>query len=434
MHRIIIVGGGAGGIELATRLGNRFGTPCKHPKASITLVDRYLTHLWKPKLHEVASGSLDLSAHQLAYAAQARWHGFDFEQGALIGLDRKKKTITIAPVLEEEGSELLPKRILKYDILVLAIGSTTHFFNVPGAKEHSIALDTVEQAERFHRRFVAVCRRTQYSKIASQVSIAIVGGGATGVELAAELRNTAQVLAAYGLHRLDPKKDIHIVLIEAADRILPELSERVSRVTTQLLEKQGIEIRVREQVIEISDEVIATKSGQNIPAELKVWAAGIKAPDILKELEAFELNHRGQILVRPTLQSINDDDIFALGDCASGPWLGYEAKVVPPRAQAAHQQANFLVSAITRKIHNKPLYIFKYRDRGSLISLSHFSAVGNFMGALGKSVFIEGFFARLMYMALYRLHRVALHGWIHMILELLAHWLSRSTRPRVKLH
>ncbi|TWG89233.1 NADH dehydrogenase [Cupriavidus gilardii J11] len=435
-HRIIVVGGGAGGLELVTRLGDRLG---KRGAAHITLVDRSPTHIWKPLLHEVAAGSMDPNTHQLEYAAQARWHHFEFQQGELTGVDRAAKTISVAACVDDEGVELLPARTLPYDTLVLAIGSVTHFFGVPGAEQHAIALDTAAQAERFRRRLISACIRAQNRLSADDrdgqrdVDIAIIGAGATGVELSAELRNTAQVLNVFGLHQLDPRRDIHIRVIEAGPRILPALSERVSSETAKLLRKLEIDVMVGERVTEITEREVLTASGKRIPADLAVWAAGITAPAVLKSLD-LPLSRMGQIVVRPTLQSEGDPDIFAFGDCASCPWIGKDT-TVPPRAQAAHQQASFLYRALRDRLDGKPLPEFVFKDLGSLVSLGHFSAVGNLMGGLiGGSMFIEGLMARLMYSSLYRMHVMALHGPLRMAVDTVAHWLRSKTSPRVKLH
>jgi len=454
MHRFIVVGGGAGGLELATRLGDRYGdtgSRRRPPRASVTLVDRYPTHIWKPLLHEVAAGSLDPFTQELPYAAQARWHGFEFQQGELKALDRAAKRITIGAVLDEDSLELLPPRVLEYDTLVIAIGSTTHFFGVPGAAEHAIALDTVAQAERFRKRLIAACVRAEYQaaqpmatgagdesdesgEAGPRIQVAIVGGGATGVELSAELRNTAQVLSAYGLHNLDPRHDVGIVLIESGPRILPALTERVSSATAELLAKLGVRLMLGERVTEVAPGVVRTASGKRVRADLTVWAAGITAPAVLSQLDGLDVNRLGQLLVRRTLQTEADDDVFALGDCAACPWPGNERNV-PPRAQAAHQQAAFLLRAFGNRLERRPLPEFTYRDFGSLVSLGHFSAVGNLMGGvIGGNMLIEGLFARFMYMSLYRLHIAALHGYARMVLDTFAHWLRRTTLPRVKLH
>ncbi|GAB2882286.1 NAD(P)/FAD-dependent oxidoreductase [Paraburkholderia jirisanensis] len=455
MHRIVVVGGGAGGLELATRLGDRYGSRKSNGAASVsvTLVDRYSTHIWKPLLHEVAAGSMDPFTQELAYAAQARWHGFEFQQGELAHLDRASRRITLAPVPDEDGAEMLPQRELEYDTLVIAIGSTTHFFGVPGALEYSLALDTVGQAERFRKRLIAACVRAEHQQpeaasvgsagdvaqgaVATReprIQVAIVGGGATGVELSAELRNTAQVLSAYGLHKLDPRHDVGIVLIEAGPRILPALQERVSTATAELLAKLGVRLMVGETVAEVAPGVVRTASGKSVRADLTVWAAGIKAPRVLSELDGLAVNRLGQLVVRRTLQTETDDNIFALGDCAACQWPGNERNV-PPRAQAAHQQASFLLKAVADRLAGRPLQEFTYRDFGSLVSLGHFSAVGNLMGGvIGGNMLIEGLFARFMYMSLYRLHIAALHGYPRMVLDTFAHWLHRTTMPRVKLH
>ncbi len=467
MHRIVIVGGGAGGLELVTQLGNDLGARCRRPKAHITLVDRCPTHLWKPLLHEVAAGSLEPAAHQLEYAAQARWHGFEFQLGELVALDRSRRMIQLSATFDEEGIELFPPRELAYDTLVIALGSTTHFFGVAGAEENALALDTVAQAERFRRRLLAACMRTQYqSKSVTppvvtstpeinahsesegnkkhaalfddttelngqpRLQIVIVGGGATGVELSAELRNTAQVLAAYGLHQLDPQREIGIVIVEAQPRILSSLSERMSEASAQLLKKLGIKLVVGERVASVSANSLRMVSGKMLGADLIVWAAGIKAPAVLSQLDGLVTNQLGQLKVHATLQTENDENIFALGDCASCPWLEQNS-VVPPRAQAAHQQASFLVRALKRRLAHQVLPSFRYRDLGSLVSLSRFSAVGNLAGG---SLLIEGWLARFMYNWLYRWHAAALHGFMRMLLDTVAAWLKRSASPRVKLH
>ncbi|WP_345815444.1 NAD(P)/FAD-dependent oxidoreductase [Paraburkholderia sp. PREW-6R] len=448
MHRFIVVGGGAGGLELATRLGDRYA-PHKNKggaRAQVTLVDRNPTHIWKPLLHEVAAGSMDPFTQELEYAAQARWHGFEFQQGDLSGLDRANRRITISTVLDDDGAELLPERELEYDTLVIAIGSTTAFFGVKGAPEFSLALDTVGQAERFRKRLIAACIRAEHqvhepveamrgtTSTEPRIQVAIVGGGATGVELSAELRNTAQVLSAYGLHKLDPRHDVGIVLIEAGPRILPALQERVSTATAELLTKLGVKLMTGETVAEVAPGVIRTASGTTVRADLTVWAAGIRAPAVLSQLDGLPVNRLGQLEVRRTLQTTVDDNVFALGDCAACPWPGNERNV-PPRAQAAHQQASFLVKAFAARLDGKPLPEFTYHDFGSLVSLGHFSAVGNLMGGvIGGNMLIEGLFARFMYMSLYRLHIAALHGYARMVLDTFAHWLRRTTLPRVKLH
>jgi NADH dehydrogenase len=429
-HRIVVVGGGAGGLELVTALGDKLA---RRGLASVVLVDRAPTHLWKPLLHEVAAGVMDANAHVLDYAAQARWHHFTFQQGSLKALDRAQRSITVDAVFDADGFELLPQREIPYDTLVLAIGSVTNFFNTPGAAEYATALDMLEQAEHFRRRMIAACMRADL-RSATQVNIVIIGGGATGVELSAELRNTAEVLGAYGMHHLNPRRDIRITVVEAAPRLLSALPERVSHKTEELLRKLDIDVLTAEKVSEIRTDAVMTANGRSLPADLTVWAAGIRAPAILGEL-GLPLNRLGQVVVSQTLQTEIDPAIFAFGDCAACPWPEKDS-TVPPRAQAAHQQADFLFDTLKKRLNgDTALPLFHYRDLGSLVSLGRYDAVGNLMGPLiGSTLFIEGLLARVLYFSLYRMHLVALHGWVRTTADTIGQWLQRKTSPRVKLH
>jgi NADH dehydrogenase len=243
-HRIVIVGGGAGGLPLATALGDKLG---RSKRAEITLVDRFETHMWKPLLHEVAAGRMDADAHDVDYLALGHWHRFRFRQGALSGLDRARREITLGAVIDDDGREMLPVRELAYDTLIICVGSTTSDFGVSGVAEHAISLDTPPEAERFHRRLLAACIRADGQAAQgkpSSVDIVIIGAGATGVELAAEIRQTTRAHAGYGLDKLDPAKDIHLTLLEAAPRILPQLNERIAGAATELLGKLDIRVRV----------------------------------------------------------------------------------------------------------------------------------------------------------------------------------------------
>jgi NADH dehydrogenase len=153
-HRVVIVGGGAGGLPLAARLGDRYR---RSGRVAVTLVDQWSTHVWKPLLHEVAAGRMDAAAHDLDYLALAHWHRFRFQQGALGRLDRARRQVTIERVIDEDGEEILPVRVLPYDTLVLCLGSVSNDFGVAGVADNAIWLDTARDAERFHRKLIAAC-------------------------------------------------------------------------------------------------------------------------------------------------------------------------------------------------------------------------------------------------------------------------------------
>jgi len=439
LHHIVVVGGGAGGLELATRLGDKIGrdTLFRRRRAAITLVDRSRTHIWKPLLHEIAAGSMDVDRHEVEYQAQGHWHGFKFRYGELVGLDRASKLVHLGRTVDEDGREVTPNRSLPYDTLVIAIGSVSNDFGVPGVKEHALMLDTPEQAERFNRRLINACVRanTQSEPIRpDQLHVAIIGAGATGTELSAELHGTARGVVAFGLDKIDPENDIKITLIEAADRIVPALPPRISQATSEILRKLNVDIRTNARVTEVTPQGVKLANGDFIGSELVVWAAGVKGPDVLKNLDGLEVSRSVQLVVKPTLETTRDPDIFAFGDCAYLVPEG-ESQPIPPRAQAAHQEASHLVKQFQARLDGKPLKPFVYRDFGSLVSLGHYSTVGSLMGFVtGRKMLIEGFVAKLMYRSLYKMHETALHGYWKVALDTVSRLITRRTEPQVKLH
>ena len=431
---IVVVGGGAAGLKLVTRLGDRLG---RRGRARVTLVERARAHVWKPLLHEVAAGSLDPDAYEVSYLAQAHWHGFGYRFGEMIGLDRGAKQVRLAATIDDEGRGITPPRSVAYDVLVVAIGSVTNDFGTPGVTEHAVPLETPAQAARFNRRLVNACLRaqTQADPIRpGQLHVAIIGAGATGTELAAELHQTLRDVVAYGLDRIDPERDIRIVLIEGAARVLPGLPQRISNITRRLLDRIGIDVRTGARVTEVTSDGVRLSDGSFIAAELVVWAAGVKAPEMLRNLDGLEVNRINQLVVEPTLQTSCDPDIFAIGDCAACTQRG-ATNPVPPRAQAAHQEADHMVRQIERRLRGQPLLPFAYRDFGSLVSLGSHTTVGNLMGFLfGRGMFIEGLFARLMYHSLRIMHERALNGTLYASLSFISRALLRRTGPKVKLH
>jgi len=439
LHHVVVVGGGAGGLELATRLGDKLGrdTWFRKRRAAITLVDRSRTHIWKPLLHEIAAGSMEVDRHEVEYQAHAHWHGVKFRYGEMIGLDRAKQLVHLARTVDEDGREITPDRWVPYDTLVIAVGSVSNDFGVPGVKDHALMLDTPEQAERFNRRLLNACVRanTQSGPIRpEQLHVAIIGAGATGTELSAELHGTARGVVAFGLDKIDPEKDIKITLIEAADRIVPALPPRISEATTEILRKLNVDVRTSARVTEVTAGGVKLANGDFIPSELVVWAAGVKGPDVLANLDGLEVSKSIQLVVKPTLETTRDANVFAMGDCAYLVPPG-EVYAIPPRAQAAHQEASHLVKQICLRLQGKPLKPFKYRDFGSLVSLGHYSTVGSLMGFVtGRKMLIEGFAAKLMYRSLYKMHETAIHGYWKVALDTISRLLTRRTEPHVKLH
>ncbi|MBF56791.1 NAD(P)/FAD-dependent oxidoreductase [Halomonas sp. FeN2] len=428
--RIVIVGAGAGGLALATRLGRTLG---KRKRAEIVLLDRNTTHVWKPLLHELATGVLNSSMDEVDLRGHSSAHFYRYQRGSLTGVDREQQTLQLAPIHDEDGQEVLPARELAYDYLVMAIGSVSNDFGTPGVAEHCHFIDSPEQAKAFQRDMINTFLRYTDPNLRqhTQLTIGIVGGGATGVELAAELFDASRMLNAYGVTALD-NQQISVHLLEAAPRLLPGLSERVSQTVKTELESMGVTVHTDTAVKEAQAYQLLTGDDEVIKTDINVWAAGIKAPPFLAEL-GLTTNKKNQIEVKSTLQSVDDEKIFALGDCASCP-MG-EDSTVPPRAQAAHQQAKLLAKNLVNKLEGKPLADFRYRDHGSLVSLARYDAVGNLMrSSASRGLFLEGWLARQAYASLYRMHQLSIHGAPKTGLAWLVDKLNRYLKPRMKLH
>lgn len=429
-HRVVIVGGGAGGLELATELGR------KHGRQHVTLVDSHMLHIWKPTLHEAAAGTVDVQQEGLSYLMLASLSRFNFVLGPMQGLDRARRVVHIGAVPDPSGQPLLPERDIPYDTLVIAVGSTSNFFGTPGAREHAITLDTPESAEQFRLTMLQAMVKVDQAKTRdpqAKLNIAIVGGGATGVELAAELREASRLVAAYGLSNFDPRKDLAIRIIEGAPRILAALPERLSRAAQRRLESLDIAIESGCLVSQVTEDAVHTKDGRTFPADLCMWAAGIKGPDVLGNLD-LPRNRAGQLEVDARLQT-EDPHILAFGDCAAAPRP--DGKVVPARAQAAHQEASYLRRRLSARIAGKPepRDDFVYKDHGSLVALGRERGVGSLMGALlGRGFFVSGTIARWMYASLHLMHHRTVLGFSRTISLALARLLTRRTHPRVKLH
>jgi NADH:ubiquinone reductase (H+-translocating) len=425
LHKIIIVGGGAGGLELATQLGNTFS---KSKKAEVILIDQNSTHIWKPKLHEIASGSMNAALEETNYLAHAAKHHYKFIRASFIGLNASEKTIQLEISHSIKGEKIQKHTCLHYDTLILAVGSTSNDFGTTGVKEHCYLLDSRQQAEYFHEDFVNKYWDAQHSADHDTLDIAIIGAGATGVELSAELSTAKDTLFKYGLNKIDPKK-VHIHLIEAANRILPALPELVAERTTQQLFDLNIEIHTKQRVSAVDATHVHFSDGSKIAAEMVVWSAGIQAPKVIRDLTGFEKDKMQRLKVYATLQTLADPNIFALGDCAHCQPRADEP-VLAPRAQVASQQAAFLVNAMKARIQGQALPMFSFADKGSLISLSHRKAVGELMGYVN----VQGLLAKAVYVSLYRLHLATIHGYTYTGALTVRDLLTKNFGPKLKLH
>jgi NADH dehydrogenase len=433
--QIVVVGGGAGGLELVRRLGARFGREL----FDIILIERNHTHIWKPLLHEVAAGSLDANMDEVGYRSHGHRWGYRFFLGSLESIDRERRRVRVAAIRDERGEILIDAHEIRYDYLVLAVGAIANDFGVEGVREHCMFLDDRAQADRFRQRLLDHCLRVSRGQMADpdtalRVEIAIVGGGATGVELAAELYNAAAGLRHYGLETFDESR-LRVTLIEAGPRLLPALPEKLAAAAQEELENLGVRVLTGTNVVKATREGVETSAGERINADLRVWAAGVRGAEFLRDIGGLETTRSCQLVVKPTLQTTRDERIYAMGDCA---WLvpAGETHPVPPRAQAAHQMATTVFTNLRKSIEGSgPLENFVYRDKGSLVSLSRFSTVGSLMGNLvGGRMAVEGRLARLVYMSLYRMHLIGIHGWLKGLALIAIGHVNQVVRPRLKLH
>jgi len=429
-YDIVIVGGGAGGLELAARLGRRLGR--KAGKERVLLIDRSSYHIWKPTLHEVAAGTLDAHQEGLSYSILGRANHFSFLLGELAAFDPVAKRLSLKPILGEGGKVLVDERGVTFTWGVLAIGSGSNLFGTPGADQAHL-LERTEDAEAFHTRLLAAFMKASFSA-EKTMSVAIVGGGATGVELSAELieahRELLDSIGAEQRFRLD------IAIVEAAPRILGGLPEKISDQATVALERKGVRVHVGAKVVAVHPDRLETSQG-DIPADLIVWAAGVKAAPANGGY-GLETNRTHQFVVNDRLET-SAPDVWALGDCAACPWVGTEGKagqIVPARAQAAHQQASFLAKALIARLGQRRVEgAFVYRDFGSLLSLGENKGVGALMGGLGgPNFFVEGLIAKWAYISLHLDHHRAIMGTPKTVVLALARLLQQRVAGRLKLH
>lgn len=422
---IVIVGGGAGGLELAAQLGRHLGKNLGGER--VLLIDKFPFHIWKPTLHEVAAGTLDAHQEGLSYTVLARRNHFSFTMGELGQVDVVRKTVTLAAILDGEGVEIVPQRTISFKRLVLALGSGSNSFGTPGI-DNAYLLENVRDAQRFHSDWLSASARAAFSSERS-LSVAIVGAGATGVELSAELLEShAAVLESLGSNQ---RFRLDITLVEGSDRILGGLPPRISEQATVALQRKEVKVMTNTRVQELKTGVLVTSAGE-IRADMIVWAAGIKAADSNTQL-GLETNRINQFVVDDHLRT-SVPDVYAIGDCAACQWV--DGKFIPARAQAAHQQASYLAKVLGAMLREQEVSApFVYKDFGSLVSLGDNKGVGNLMGGLaGRNFFVEGLLAKWMYMSLHLMHHRAILGTTKTGLLALARLLQQRVSGRMKLH
>jgi NADH dehydrogenase len=422
---IVVVGGGVAGLILATRLGDTLG---RRGRARVTLIDRSWVHVWKPMLHTFAAGTWNIYQQQVHYLAHARAHHFEYVPGQVDAIDRTARRVRLAP-LWARNEMVAPGRDVDYDALILGFGSRANDFGTPGVLEHCHFIDSHDQAEAFNARLRAEVVRSLAER--GYIDIAIVGGGATGVELAAELSRMVELASSYGEE--DVRHRLRVTLLESGPRILGAFPENVSKSAQAELRKLGVEVRTGVKVVGANVGGYLLETGERIPSSLKVWAAGIRASTNFDQ-GGLELNRVGQIVVGSDLMAKGDENIFALGDCSTFVPEGAE-RPLPATAQVASQQALHLVRHLPAYLRKgKPVPPFRFHDFGALVALSEYNAFGT-LGRFGffKGGFIKGRFAQLSHAVLYRRHQLSLHGPFRAALLWVAERINALVQPTIRM-
>ncbi|MFT9441364.1 MAG: NAD(P)/FAD-dependent oxidoreductase [Acetobacter papayae] len=420
---ILIVGGGVAGLALATRLGETLG---KRGEARITLIDKSFSHVWKPMLHCFAAGTVQNENNRISFMSQASRHYFDFWPGEVIAVDRENRKAVLGPVQSTDGTVVLEERTVEYDALVLAIGSCANDFGTPGVAENCLFIDNLVEANGFNEKFrLELLKAFAANK---ELDIAIVGGGATGTQLAAELHKALDLVRLYSFEGNPPR--LKITLLEAGARILPAFPEQVSEAARKQLEHIKVEVRTGAQVSGADAGGFMLKDGSYVPATLRVWAAGVKAPTVTTRFGGLSLNRSGQVIVQPNLRSVDDERIFAMGDCSF-----IRDEPLPPTAQVARQQAHHLARHLPALIRNGtevPHCVF--RNKGAIVALGDYNGWGTLPGGtvFGGGMF-KGLSARLGHLMLYRQHQVELYGLYRGLLSCLADWIDALVKPSIRL-
>lgn len=425
-HRLVVVGGGVGGLDIATRLARR---RLSDRAIEVTLIDRETAYVWKPMLHTIAAGTSDAGTQETVFAAQARHRGFRYELGEAMAVCRRARHVVIGPLCVD-GDVIVPERIVGYDTLVLSVGSRANDFGTPGVAEHCLTIDCRSDARRFNDRLrIELVRSVAQGR---PLTVAVVGGGATGVELAAELIAAAAIAETYGVP--DAASHLRVALIEAGPRLLAPFPDEVASAARAKLEALGVDIRTDARVASVEAGRLNLRDATSVEAGLIVWAAGVMTPPLMATFDDLERTKNGRLVVGPTLCVADDPSIFALGDCASPRLPGRDAPV-PTTAQAASQQARYLSRHLPALIEGHAVPPATYQDFGALVSLGGYDAYGTLarFGLFGGG-FIRGRVAQFGHAMLYRGYQTRLHGPLRGSLLWLTETLTHRVRAKARLN
>ncbi|WMC18885.1 MAG: FAD-dependent oxidoreductase [Enterobacteriaceae bacterium PSpicST2] len=422
---IVIIGGGISGLELTKLLSKKIDKK----KNNIILIDKNFYHIWKPMLHKIATGYLDANINTINFLDHSHYYNYKFKLGSLININKYKKIIIFKYLNNKK--EIIKK--LKYNILVLALGSISNDFNIPGVKKNCFFLDNIKHAMLLHKKIFNILLNFNNNNSKDKnikINIVIIGGGATGVELSTEIMNLIKELKKIKYNYFNNKK-INLTIIEAGSKILSLLPNKISFYVYNKLKEIKINIITNTIVTYIYKYGIKTKTNFYINADLIIWTAGIKVNNFIKYIKGLEVNNINQLIIKSTLQTTLDKNIFAIGDCSS---LKINNKIIPARAQSAHQMVKICFNNIISILNNKNMKFFKYKDYGTLISLSKFNTIGYLiLNIIKKNIIIKGKLACYLYILLYKMHQIKIQGYKKTLLLIIVNIINNFIYPKIKI-
>lgn len=360
--RVVIVGGGFGGLHLVRHLEKDL----KPGEADVTLIDRSNYSLFTPLLYQVATG--ELPPHAVAYPLRVPLAkaGFRFLRTEVEAVDVEKKTVGTA-----DGE-------IAYDHIVMAPGSVTNDFGIPGVNEHALVLKWLEDGRAVRHRILSTFEDAALLPDAAQrrelLSFAIVGAGPVGVELAASMRDLMDHTLRGIYPSIDVRNEPTITLVDGADRVVPAMDPRLSAIAQRRLEQLRVRIMLRTLVSKVGERSLVTKDGRTLTANTVIWAGGVKTNPIVA---ACELPHAkdGRLVVDTSFRAGGRDDVLALGDAAH---FEQDARPLPMLAQVAVLQAPAAAANIVRLVRGEPTQPYVYKRKGDLVALGRTSAAAEF--------------------------------------------------------
>lgn len=388
---VVILGAGFGGLKAAAALANA--------PVNVTLVDKRNYHLFQPLLYQVATAGVQ--AGDIAYPIRSvlrNQKNLDFRVTRAISVDANAKKVQTV-----DGE-------ISYDYLIVAVGGSTNFFGMESVAQNGYGLKDIEDAVGLRNQFLTMVERAVQEpdpdKRRAMLTFVIVGGGPTGVESAGALSELVHLILKKDYKNLNTK-EVRIILLEAGPRLLPVVPEKLQEITAKTLWEKQVDVRLGAKVVDFDGEKVTLGSGEIIPSNTLVWAAGVQAASLVTQT-GLKLGSMRRIVVGSTMQVTDHPEVFAIGDAAHCEW---EGRPLPMIAPVANQGADVAAANIINLINGKELKNLQYKDLGAMATIGRNAAVAR-MGSWEFS----GFFAWIFWLMV---HVIRLVGFRNRIMVLL---------------